>query len=85
MTYFPALRRQYILWRLAHCGEVSRPDIARTFSVSVSIATQDIAAVIREYPDGIEYDATDRRYVPGQLPPSAGDKLVRIAEALGWS
>ena len=84
MTYFPALRRTYILWRLAHCGEVSRPDVARTFGVSVSIATQDIAAVLQDY-HSVNYCKTRRRYRAGHEFGPPDHKFTKMAEALGWS
>ena len=66
MTWSADRRLDYIDWRLATHGEVSRPDIARTFNVSLSIATQDLAAYDREYPGKIEYDTVRRRYLPAK-------------------
>jgi hypothetical protein len=83
VTYFPALRRDYILWRLSTAGEVSRMDVARTFGMSVSMATQDFDALLAEHPV-LAYNTTRRRYMPTR-PIAASPRLAKLADALEWS
>lgn len=82
MTYFPALRRQYILWRLAVHGEVNRADLVRTFGVSMSWASLDINSLLTDNPQAASYDKTRKRYVQRRHVPSA--RMAKIAEALEW-
>lgn len=83
MTYFPALRRQYILWRLASVGEVNRADIQQTFEISQAQASGDINALLADTPDAAVYDKTRKRYIGRRHVPAA--RLAKIADALGWA
>ena len=82
MTYFPALRRQYILWRLATVGEVQRADIMRTFGVSMAQASGDINALIADDPAATSYDKTRKRYIGKRYRPA--ERIAQIAAALDW-
>lgn len=82
MTYFPLLRRDYILWRLAAIGEVQRADIMRSFEISQAQASGDINALLAEQPTAAAYDKSAKRYVGHKHQPPA--RLAKLAEALGW-
>jgi hypothetical protein len=84
MTYFPALRRDYILWRLAVNGELQRADIMRTFGISEAQASGDINTLLADMPTSIRYDKSRKRYVPPRTR-YALPRVIKIAEALQWS
>lgn len=83
MSYFPALRRDYILWRLATFGEVQRGDIMRTFGTSEAQSTGDMKGLLDDHPEIVRYDKTRKRYVPARRHQPAA-RLAKIADALGW-
>jgi predicted DNA-binding transcriptional regulator YafY len=85
VTYFPTLRRRYILWRLATAGEVQRADIARTFGVSMSQATADMRVCMYGMPDLIKYDKSAKRYMLRIGADLDSRELDDLALVLGWS
>lgn len=82
MTYFPRLRRDYVLWRLATIGDIRLADIARTFEVDRSSASIDINMLLADHPSAATYDKSAKRYVGRRHVPPA--RLAKLAEALGW-
>lgn len=64
MTWAQERRLDYIDYRLCLHGEVQRGDIIRTFDVSMSQASQDVQAFLREHPKAADYDKSRKRYVP---------------------
>lgn len=83
MTYFPTLRRDYIIWRLATAGDIRLADIVRVFGVDRSSASIDINALLAEQPTVARYDKSAKRYVAHRhVPPG---RLAKLAEALEWS
>lgn len=82
MNYFPALRRDFIRWRLAVLGEIQRADLIRTFLISEAQASADINSLLTDQPSVATYDKSAKRYIGRKHQP--GERLAKLADAHGW-
>lgn len=57
-------RLEFIEFRLYWAGGVNRSDITKQFAVSVPQASNDLADYKELAPENLEYDSTNKRYVP---------------------
>lgn len=83
-----AERLAYIDFRLFFLGELKRADLTDRFKTGPAGATRDIAMYRTLAPDNLEFDGTNKLYVPsGKFQPlfehSPGRVLVALSEGFG--
>ncbi len=83
--WFIEQRLRFIDWALLNRGSIQRSEIAEAFGVSLSQASNDIAAFEAEHPAAAKYDKSAKRYIPANgryravRGASRGDLIVTIA------
>src|SRR5258708_38823803 len=82
-----AQRFEFIEWRVFWVGRVNRSDLEERFGVSTPQASVDLRSYQEAAPKNIEYDATEKAYVPlstfrPQLLRLTGDRYIRQLELI---
>src|SRR6267154_5982180 len=82
-----AQRFEFIEWRVFWVGRVNRSDLEERFGVSTPQASVDLRSYQEAAPKNIEYDATEKAYVPlstfrPQFLRLSADRYLRQLEAI---